>query len=165
MARIFVLASMLLTISAVAVYQTFIVEPESPPMSLTGYRISHIRADFARYHDAIFSDAEAEITEARASQVMGSFRSPFPRDFLYALDDEYRFGDYGIDYLLVLIGSRVAGARAAGYDTYEEALARWAEEAAWIAERDSRPETAWMDESVVHMLQLIHESIYYFERQ
>ncbi|MCL2674943.1 MAG: hypothetical protein FWE92_06390 [Defluviitaleaceae bacterium] len=165
MVRAFALVSILLIIAALAVYQAFTDEPESPPISLTGHRISHILADFAGYHEAIFSDAEIEIIEARANQVMGAFRSPFTRDFLLALNDEYRFGGNGIDYLLILIGSRVAEARAADDDLYEEALARWEREAAWIAERDSRLYTAWMDEAVVHMLSLIHANIEYFENR
>jgi len=150
MKRVLALISILLIIAVVVVYQAFIPE-QQPPVSPTGHRISHIQADFARYHEAIFSDAEIEIIEARADRVMESFRAHWPEDFLTAMYDEYMLGEIGVDYLLILIASRVLDARSVGDEVYDAVL----------AELDNTS----LNESQAQMLQLIRAKIEYFENR
>jgi len=121
-------------------------------MAGTVSRIDSILHDFDRYHEAIFTDAEPAVIEERADRVMSIFRYAMVTDWLEAMQAEHnRSGGWGIgaDYLITLIGSRVATARNAGDDRYEAAL----------AEINSLN----LNETQAQIRQRIHGSIEYFE--
>ena len=127
-----------------------------PPQEMAGTvsRVDSILRDFDRYHEAIFTDAEPIVVEEMADRVMGIFRNAFVTDWLEAMQAEHvRSGGWGVgaDYLITLIGSRVAAARNADDDRYEAAL----------AEADSLN----LNETQAEILQRIHASIGYFENQ
>jgi len=126
-----------------------------PPQEMAGtvLRVDSILRDFDRYHEAIFTDAACVVVEEMADRVMGIFRNAFATDWLEAMQTEHvRSGGRGVgaDYLIALIGSRVAAARNAGDDRYEAAL----------AEADSLN----LNETQAEILQRIYASIEYFER-
>jgi len=142
--KAFVLLVLLMTILTACQTNT----PEPIAMSGTVSRINCILYCFDRYHEALFANAEIEIIEEAAERVMSIFRGAFPSDWLYAMQTQYEYGEWGIDNLLILIGSEVATARNAGDMQYEAAL----------AEADS----AVLNEVQEQILQWIHEKIEYF---
>ena len=156
--KISVLLAVMMLITALAVVYLFIIltaPPPTPPpqheaISLTWVRMDSIVWAIDNYHEALFSDAEAEVVEQAADRAMAVLNTSFPRDWLNIML-MYESKELGIEYLLTLIGSRVAAARNAGDERYE----RWLEEANFYR----------FSEEYDRILQLVHASIEYFENQ
>jgi len=96
-------------------------EPEPAMMSPTVHRTNLILEDFDRYLEVLYYDADAQVIEEAADRVTSILRGTFATDWLWALESMYTNGQ-DIDELISLIGYRVAAARRAKDDTYEQAL-------------------------------------------
>jgi len=150
MVRILTLAALLILISAFAVFQFIDTEPEPQMMSPTLHRVDCILRCFDEYHNALSTDAGIEAIYAAADRVISIFRYAWASDWLIAMEIMLERGE-SIDHLLELFGSRVASARYAGDGSYEEELAY------------ARPLRE--NEVQAQILQMIHESIEYFENK
>lgn len=154
--KIAVLLMIFIIAITLGIFLTNRIEPEPCPstqaMSPTVYRANSMQRDISRYSEARATNMEIDVIEERASRVMSAFRHQMGPDFMMAMASEYISGEWDMEYLLILIGSRVAAARSAGDDRYEEAL-------------ENAVDSRLQHEIEKHMLQRILASIEYFENQ
>lgn len=149
MKKIFAILALIVLISSFSACQTSRNEPEEQMIAGTILRIDSIMSDFDRYHEAIFADADTEVVEEAAQRVMSIIRHAWAEDWLEAMQIELESGEWGIESLLILVGSRVAEARSEGDDRFEEEL--------------TRADALSLNEVQAQILQRIHASIEYFE--